>query len=368
MFLKATADTDLVGLFNLLLEILLHHHLPTTSSAPHLPAASTPSSNERQGFGSHTLGGEGKPVYRVTNLNNSGAGSLRDALSQSNRYVVFDVAGNIQLSSGLRVTGSNITIDGCSAPGSGINLIGSALEMRGNFGSHDIIVQCIRLRDSGGDGMTIAEGAYNIVVDRVSCANAGDGCIDIGAWNGKGTHDVTVQRSILSQPQKNMLIKYKPVHRISIHHNLFEGSSDRSPRISYDTGGSISPEIIADLRNNVIANWHGGLGTNVERGAKANIVGNYFTNPDASTSNQQQGIVVYNDGSAAYIEGNLSGDVPNIDNSPFIDGRKETVPFAYEPITEQDACSAAHLVLQQAGHPIRDAIDTEIVARVSISC
>jgi pectate lyase len=247
------------------------------------------------------------------------------------------VAGNIQLFSGLRVTGSNITIDGCSAPGSGINLIGNALEMRGN-------------------------------VDRVSCANAGDGCIDIGAWNGKGTHDVTVQRSILSQPQKNMLIKYVPVHRISIHHNLFEGSSDRNPRVSYDTGGSISPEIIADLRNNVIANWGGGLGTNVERGAKANIVGNYFTNPGASKSNQQQGIVVSNDGSAAYVQGNLSGDVPNIDNSPFIDVPRETVPFAYEPITEEDACSAAHLVLQQAGHPIRDALDTAIVARVSINC
>jgi hypothetical protein len=165
-----------------------------------------------------------------------------------------------------------------------------------------------------------------------------------------------------------MLIKYKPVHRISIHHNLFEGSSDRNPRISYDTGGSAAAEIVADLRNNVIANWRGGLGTNVERGAKANIVGNYFTNPAASKSNQQQGIVVYNDGSAAYIEGNLSADVPNIDNSPFISAPKEIVPFAYEPITEEDACSAAHLVLEQAGHPIRDALDTEIVARVRINC
>jgi hypothetical protein len=168
----------------------------------------------------------------------------------------------------------------------------------------------------------------------------------------------------LSQPSKNMLIKYVPVHRISIHHNLFEGSSDRNPRISYDNGSA--QEITTDLRNNVIANWGGGLGTNVERGAKANIVANYLTNPGASTSNQQQGIVV-DANSFAYVQGNLSGDVSNIDNSPFI-AAKEPVPFDYAPITEQDACTAATLVLQQAGHPIRDDIDAAIVARVRGNC
>ncbi|MGH7797316.1 MAG: hypothetical protein ACREQ2_20860 [Candidatus Binatia bacterium] len=357
--------------------ITVHTDTPPSPPPPAAPPPSPPDeppSGILEGFGSQTSGGAGKPTVFVSNLNDSGPGSLRAALSGGNRTIQFSVAGAITAGSALRVMGANITIDGCSAPWPGIDIIGRPLEMRGNFGSHDIIVQCIRSRNSLGDGITISEGAYNIVLDQVSVANSGDGAIDIGSWNGQHTHDVTVQRSIITQANKAMLIKYVDTKRVTLHHNLFVDSADRSPRIAYNQShGSPANEITVDLRNNLIANWRGGLGTDVSCGAKANIVRNYYSNPGYSVNDQRQAIVVYDADFTclrgfAYVQGNLSGDVADIDNSPFIRVPKETIPFATAPITEQDACSAAQTVLAKAGHPIRDAIDQAAVSRVRINC
>jgi pectate lyase len=249
--------------------------------------------------------------------------------------------------------------------------------MRGNYGSHDIIVQCIRSRDSINDGITISEGAYNIVIDRVSVANSGDGAIDIGAWNNQSTRDITVQNSLITQSHKAMLIKYVDVKRISLHHNLITDSADRNPRIGYNRrDGAPANEITVDMRNNVVANWRSGMGVNVECGAKANIVNNFFSSPASSRSNQQQAILVFRDNypqegcisASAYVEGNVSGDVADIDNSPWILVPKEVEPYPAPAITEQDACRAANLVLEQAGHPIRDDIDRAAVSRVKGGC
>ena len=344
------------------------------STPPPPPPPPPPASGVLEGFGSQTSGGAGKPIVFVSNLNDSGPGSLRVALSGGDRTIQFLVGGLIPLTSTLRVNGANITLDGCSAPSPGITLVGRPVEIRGNFGAHDVIVQCIRSRDSTDDGFTISEGAFNIILDRVSVANAADGAIDITSWNGKHTHDITVQRSLVTQPRKIMLVKYFDVKRVSLHHNLFADSTDRSPRIAYNQiGGLPANEITVDLRNNVIANWSGGLGTDVSCGAKANIVGNYFSNPGASVNDQKQAIVVSGASETclqgfAYVEGNESADVPDIDNTPYINVPKDTIPFAAPPITEQDACGAAQIVLATAGHPIRDDIDQAAVGRVRVNC
>ena len=132
-----------------------------------------------QGFGATTPGGAGSTVVHVTNLNDSGPGSLREALSQGNRTVVFDVSGDIVLQDYLYVRGAFITIDGFTAPAPGITLRNRGLVIRGSRGAHDVIVRGIRVRNSPLDGIQVSYGAYNVVIDHVSVHGSGDGNLDI---------------------------------------------------------------------------------------------------------------------------------------------------------------------------------------------
>src|SRR3990167_6704486 len=99
-----------------------------------------------EGFGCDTPGGRGGRVIAVTNLNDSGPGSLRDALLQTGpRIVVFEVSGTINLNSYLTLRSDNsyVTVAGQTAPGDGIAIEGAPMWLEG---LHDAVFQHVRFR------------------------------------------------------------------------------------------------------------------------------------------------------------------------------------------------------------------------------
>ena len=78
------------------------------------------------GFGEYITGGRAGSVYHVTNLADTGKGSFRDAVSKSNRIIVFDVSGYITLKTAVSCS-NNLTIAGQTAPGAGIGFKGGEI-------------------------------------------------------------------------------------------------------------------------------------------------------------------------------------------------------------------------------------------------
>jgi hypothetical protein len=306
-------------------------------SLPNLSACANPSSGY-EGFGRNTTGGAGQPVYRVTNLNDSGSGSLRDALSKGNRCIVFDVGGTISLSSDLIVRGANVTIDGLTAPSPGITLKNRTLVMQGSSGAGNLVVRGIRHRGAADDAMRVLNAA-NIVFDRVSVTGFGDGGIDIT----EKARDITIQWSILGQgnPSHNFitLIAYG-ANRVSLHHNLYINGADRLPKCDGATGAtSVYPGTVCDVRNNVI--WNFSQRATAVRGyGTGNVVNNYY---QTSKSSASQTIYVA-EGGQAYVAGNFSHNGWNLNGN----GNRST-PYSAASMSTTDAVTAAQQVINYAG-------------------
>ena len=325
-----------------------------------------------QGFGASTPGGTGQPVVRVTNLNDTGPGSFREAVSKGNRTIVFDVAGQIVLTNHLYVYGPFVTIDGFSAPGPGITLKNYGLIIRGNRGGNNIIVRGLRIRDASIDGIQIATGASNILIEHVSVQGSADGNLDIT----ESSRDVTVAWSVFAAPigeSKNSLIKYNP-SRVTLHHNVFVKGRQRNPQIRIDDAGTPASDTTADIRNNLIWDWSL-YGTIIWYGPRANVVNNFYAAPSGSSTTKRNAIVVCEgdcDGGVAasrawaHVAGNVSAD----DLTAHINATGNTAtPFPAPHVDTEDACTAAHRALHEAGARPLDAIDQQYLGLIRLpSC
>lgn len=344
-----------------------------------------------EGFGAYAEGGRGGDVYSVTNLADSGAGSLREGINSADgpRTIVFEVSGLIQLTSNLTVKKNYITIAGQTAPGDGICLRDNTLIISADH----VIVRFIRSRlgdDAGNesDALSISRG-NNIIMDHCSASWSVDECFSCSASSPE-IDNVTVQWSIISEALRNS-IHHKGAHsygalirgcygiRYSYHHNLFAHNSSRNPRPgNYDQNShDIDPEgLLFDFRNNVLYNWQGsrpGYDADSLSVCRYNYVGNYAKlGPNSSRPGH-----MYKAGSKyfrAYYSGNFyDGSIPE-DQWSLVDfpgswsesvlaDYKQAEPFPTGPIVTDTAQDAYDKVMLHAGAslPKRDSVDARVI-------
>ena len=222
-----------------------------------------------EGGGMYTTGGRGGKVIHVTNLNDSGAGSLRAALAEKGaRTIVFDVAGIIELQSRIQIKEGNLTIAGQTAPGGGICLKNYTV----NVDADNVVIRFVhfRLGDEGpnaGDSEDCIWGRYHqgIILDHCSMSWSIDECASFYA-----NEYFTMQWCMLTESM-NDSAHSKGAHGYggiwggkdaSFHHNLLANHHSRNPRIDHPeiypkSGGEFdwSKRGNVDLRNLVVYNW-----------------------------------------------------------------------------------------------------------------
>jgi hypothetical protein len=363
-----------------------------------------------EGGGCYATGGRDGEVYEVTNLNDSGPGSLRDAVSQPDRTVVFKVSGIIHLNKTLEIKKDNITIAGQTAPGDGICIAGYTLSVKAS----NIIIRYIRCRlgdeDKDQDDAMHATSSsipfkyHDIIIDHCSLSWSVD---EVGSFY--GTKNFTLQWCILSESLYHS-VHVKGDHgyggiwggyNASFHHNLIADNTSRNPRFCGSRYTGMPDSEVVDFRNNVIYNWgyinsvYGG------EGGHYNIVNNYYkpgpATPGSLTKSSSKNTrnrllnytsyyyakdaAVYPDtlwGGQFYIHGNYVKGYPDVtaDNwtkgvqkdhyyraEQLIQKARQKGPFPCPPIQTQSPRQAYLSVLDSAGAilPKRDAIDKRII-------
>ena len=285
-----------------------------------------------EGGGMYTTGGRGGRVIHVTNLNDSGPGSLRDAVRQSGpRTVVFDVAGTIALESQLTINNGDLTIAGQTAPGYGICIKDCTVQVNAD----NVIIRYVRFRlgDKSANDPTPQEdciwGRYhtNIILDHCSMTWSIDECASFYANRNFTMQWCLVGESLNSSGHEKGEHGYGGLwggRNASFHHNLITCNKSRNARLDHpqiyaDEGkpGAISTHRgNVDYRNNVVYNWfeqptHGG------EDGRFNMVNNYAKpGPASATRNRKyfmQANSYYKDKGAnivykyprLYLEGNV---------------------------------------------------------------
>lgn len=239
-----------------------------------------------EGFGKFTTGGRGGRVIEVTNLNDDGPGSLRDALKQTGaRTIVFRVGGTIVCNSPLVISDGDVTIAGQTAPGGGIAIRGAELRIVAS----NVIVRYIRVRPGDStDGITNEDGirvisfsgkrTQNVIIDHCSVTWGKDEMMEIGGIGpGSNVRNVTVQNSIIGENINTHygLLLWNDAKNISVIKNLFVHNSERNIRSSTCTS-------TFEMVNNLVYGYKAGTIPTYEN--HFDIIGNvYKTNPNVNT-------------------------------------------------------------------------------------
>ncbi|RYX82891.1 hypothetical protein EON83_17435 [bacterium] len=329
----------------------------TLAQTPH-PVPAFPGA---EGFGAGATGGRGGTVVHVTNLDDGGEGSFREAVSRPGRMVVFDVGGVIKIKSKVAVS-SDITIAGQSAPGEGITIYGEGVSFSG---SKNIIVRYIRFRQGiagsrGGKSINVTQ-ASDLIFDHVSAL--------WGRWDSlgftEGAQRITLQNSIIGQaidPQRFGAL-LDGVREVTLARNLWINNQSRHPKLKGDI----------QYINNVIYNWgvSGTIGGHSAAVWHQDIVGNLWIKGPSSTD---KALDTFASTDTVFQRNNVVDLTPDgqltprpIEQSDFLGETPPTFtqtaflqpPF---PVTITSPESAFVVVSQFAGNSLhRDAIETALI-------
>lgn len=342
-----------------------------------------------EGYGRFARGGRAGRVIEVTNLEDSGPGSLREAIdAEGPRTIVFRVGGTIQLKDKLVIRNPYVTVAGQTAPGDGICIRGATF---GNYATHDTIIRYVRVRvgDESGktfDGMGFASTDHAII-DHCSISWTIDESV-----SSRGGKNITFQRNIIAEPL-NMSVHSHYVgtgkgHSFagsisgdigSFHHNLLANAAGRNWSLAGGLTQSGKFAGYLDLRNNVVYNWE--HRTNDGGVKKLNLVGNdYIPGPASRVFHLcivEMELKVPGDLQQYYIAGNVMEGYPqyNPDNwknggikDPRGDAKvmKLDQPFCPSYITEQSPKDAYKSVMADVGcnRPKYDAVDERVIKDV----
>ncbi|ASB50186.1 hypothetical protein CDL62_14090 [Alkalitalea saponilacus] len=339
-----------------------------------------------EGYGRFATGGRGGRIIYVTNLNDSGEGSFRQAVEVESgpRIVLFNVSGNIELESRVTIRNGNITIAGQTAPGDGITIRNQTVYV----GANNVIIRFLRFRM--GDVLQVEDDALwgrrqnTIIIDHCTMSWATD-----EATSFYDNSDFTMQWCIISESLRNSLHE-KGSHgymgiwggkNATFHHNLLAHHDSRNPRFCGSRYSGRPDLEHVDFRNNVIYNWGGNSGYAGE-GGTYNMVNNYYKAGPGTRSNRDRIFQMYPDNGrnnqpagihgVFYTHGNYVDGFPRVTADNWIgmhrtmlvpfDDLRSVIEFDKGQISTHSAYDAFEQVLNWAGAClVRDAVDSRVV-------
>lgn len=261
-------------------------YVPWAGKPSDLPQAKIPAFPGAEGGGAFSFGGRGGRVIEVTNLNDYGPGSLRDACEQGGaRIVVFNVAGIIKISKPISIRAPYITIEGQSAPGDGICIAGESVWID----THDVVVRFVRFR-RGATDVTSRDDAFggnpvgNIMIDHVSTSWGLDEVMSMyrhvydekGHTKGKPgeklpTVNITIQNSMFAEGLDTYNHAFGSTLgglNSTFMRNLWANNIARNPSVGmYGDFG---------FANNVIFNWWNRSADGGDNNSLFNFINNYY--------------------------------------------------------------------------------------------
>ncbi len=388
-------------------------YIPWAAKPEDLPQAKIPAFPGAWGGGMYSFGGRGGKVLVVTNLNDSGPGSFREACEQGGpRIIVFNVAGVIRIKAPISIRAPYVTIAGNTAPGDGVCVAGNTVQLD----THDVILRHLRFRrgktdPADRDDSLGGNPIGNIMIDHVSSSWSLDENISMYRHmyrppNGERelklpTVNVTIQNCISSESLNIYHHSFGSTIgglNSTFHHNLWACNTGRNPSVG----------MYGDFTfvNNVLFNYRHRTVDGGDHMSLFNIINNYFKPGPGTQDNDvrfrvlkpesERSKTVIDHFGQAYVAGNVvegndrvtkdnwdGGVQPDIQavNKLVAEGKKDEAdakrkevlaairvnePFRHAPLQITSAADAYAKVLDKVGAtlPRRDAVDERILRAV----